>query len=195
MHFCVYENCVSKWLLSMFTLYYGHYTAVGCRDRSSFFSCNTPVDSFREYVGWQLTAFYGIVTWSCHFLGPVVGTKLLLNFSQHAVFEAPGQKIDGQIWDRSKGRNDWLVDIKSIWGFQLWWHYYLIWRNDGKASCPFAVFHVMLSSLSNEGFCYDIQVVMWGRFDGCLFTNVERALHWAWIIFWGCRRLQPLPFM
>lgn len=36
MRFCVYENCVSKWLLSMFTWYYGHYTAVGCRNRISF---------------------------------------------------------------------------------------------------------------------------------------------------------------
>jgi hypothetical protein len=56
-------------------------------------------------VSW-MTTFYGIVIWSCHFLGPVVGTKLWLNFSQHAVFGAPGHKIDGQIWDRSKGRND-----------------------------------------------------------------------------------------
>jgi hypothetical protein len=48
--------------------------------------------------------------WHCDMvmplLGSPVGTKLLLNFSQRAVFEAPGHKIDGQIWDRSKGRND-----------------------------------------------------------------------------------------
>jgi len=79
---------------------------VGCRNRISFSLAIHLLIVSGSMLDDNLQLFMAFVTWSCHFLGPVVGTKPLLNFSQYAVFEEPGHKIDGQIWDRSKGRND-----------------------------------------------------------------------------------------